>query len=306
MDNIRANDDNTGSVPLTRLAPFWWRVLLGAVRGFFADRALALSASLAFYTMLSFAPLLVLVVWLSTLTGYDAREMLLDQLAGMAGPEARVMAVTIFDGARERPSLGSITGVVSIAMVLVGATTVFAQLQASLNSIWGIRARPGRALWGWLRQRVLSVGVIAATGFVLIVSLLASAALGFLLPRHGAAWDVINQVITAAIMAVLFATLFRYLPDARLPWRQVLWGGLITALLFTLGKWAIGLYLSSGSIGGVYGAAGSLAVLLVWVYYSGAIFFFGAEIVRAWSRERGESLLLHSHAESLQQDTGRG
>ncbi|HET7267420.1 MAG TPA: YihY/virulence factor BrkB family protein, partial [Oleiagrimonas sp.] len=214
--------------------------------------------------------------------------------------EARTMAMTIFDNARERPSLGSITGIASIVMVLVGATTVFAQLQASLNGIWGIRARPGRAVWGWLRQRVLSVGVIAATGFVLIVSLLASATLGLLLPRHGAAWDAINQVIVAAIMAVLFATLFRYLPDARLPWRRVMWGGLITALLFTLGKWAIGLYLSSGSIGGVYGAAGSLAVLLVWVYYSGAIFFFGAEVVRAWSRERGESLLVHSHAQLLE------
>lgn len=277
--------------------------MLDAVHGFFADGVLALSASLAFYTMLSFAPLLVLVIWLSTLTGYDTRQMLLDQLAGIAGPGARTTAATIYDSARERPSLGSITGIASIVMALVGATTVFAQLQTSLNRIFGIRARPGRALWGWLRQRVLSVGVIAAFGFVLIVSLLASALLGMLLSRSGAAWDVANQIISTAIMAVLFAVLFRYLPDARLPWRKVMWGGLITALLFALGKWAIGLYLASGSISGVYGAAGSLAVLLVWMYYSGAIFFFGAEVVHAWARAGDARLPLPPHAESLEPRT---
>lgn len=280
--------------------PLWWRVTLGAFGGFFDDGALALSASLAFYTLVSFAPLLVLVVWLSTMTGYDTRQMLLDQLASIAGPDARTTAATIYDSARERPSLGSITGIASIVMALIGATTVFAQLQTSLNRIWGIRARPGNALWGWLRQRVLSIGVIAAVGFVLIVSLLASAALSLLLPRSGPTWDVLNQGISAAVMAVLFAVLFRYLPDARLPWCRVLWGGLITSILFSIGKWAIGLYLSSGSVGGAYGAASSLAVLLVWVYYSGAIFFFGAEVVHAWARERDEGMQVQPHAESLE------
>lgn len=274
--------------------------MLGAFGGFFTDRALALAASLAFYTLLSFAPLLVLVVWLSTTIGYDARQFMLDQIADMAGPGARATAASIYDSARERPSLGSITGIASIVMALIGATTVFAQLQASLNRIWGIRSRPGNALWGWLRQRVLSIGVIAAIGFVLIVSLLASAALGLLLTQSGPVWDVLNQAISAVVMGALFAVLFRYLPDARLPWRRVWWGGLITSVLFTLGKWAIGLYLSSGSVGGAYGAASSLAVLLVWVYYSGAIFFFGAEVVHAWAHERDEGMQMQPHAESLE------
>lgn len=300
MHELRPSDEQRDVQHPERHLPFWVRVLLGAMRGFFADRAMALAASLAFYTLLSFAPLLVLVVWLSTMTGYDMRQVLLDQLASAVGPGARDTAASIYDNARERPSLGSITGIAAIAMALIGATTVFAQLQASLNYIWGIRARPGRALLGWLHQRVLSIGVIAAAGFVLIVSLLVSAALGLLLPHRGALWDVLNEALVAVIMSVLFAVIFRYLPDARLPWRQVLWGGLVTAMLFTLGKWAIGLYLSSGGISGAYGAASSLAVLLVWVYYSGIIFFFGAEVVRAWARECDESVHLQPHAESLE------
>lgn len=282
-----------------RRGPLWWRVLVGAVGCFVANRALAMAASLAFYTMLSLAPLLVLVVWLSTLTGYDMRNAVLEQIGGMAGPSARVTAAGIYDSARESPTLGSITGIASIVLALVGATTVFAQLQASLNRIWGIQARPGRALWGWLRRRILSIGVIAAVGFVLIVSLGVSAALGMVLAGAGPGWDALNQAISAAILAVLFAALFRYLPDTRLPWRTVLWGGLITSILFAIGKWAIGLYLASGSVGGAYGAASSLAVLLVWVYYSGAIFLFGAEVVRAWVRERGEPVPLEPHAEPV-------
>lgn len=299
MDKVRPNDGKADQQS-RKQRPLWWRVITGAISGFFTDHALALAASLAFYTLLSLAPLLVLVVWLSTMTGYDTRHMLLDQIARVAGPDARTTAATIYDSARERPSLGGFTGIASIFMALIGATTVFAQLQASLNSIWCIRARPGNALWAWLRQRVLSIGVIAAIGFVLIVSLLASAVMGLLLPHGGPVWEAFNQGVSAAVMAVLFAVLFRYLPDARLPWCRVLWGGVITAVLFAFGKWAISLYLSSGSIGGAYGAASSLALLLVWVYYSGAIFLFGAEVVHVWARERAESPQLQPHAEPVE------
>jgi len=143
---------------------------------------------------------------------------------------------------------------------------------------------------------VLSIGVIAVKVFVMVVSLLVSSLLGMLLPLKGSMWDVLNQVISTAVLALLFALLFRYLPDARLPWRRVIWSGVITALLFALGKWMIGIYLSSGNIGGAYGAAGSLVVLLVWVYYSGAI-FFGAEVVHAWALERGDHEQLSHHTE---------
>jgi membrane protein len=131
----------------------------------------------------------------------------------------------------------------------------------------------------------------------MVVSLLVSSLLGMLLSRTGSAWDVLNQVISTAVLALLFALLFRYLPDARLPWGRVTWGGLITALLFAAGKWVIGIYLTGVNVGGAYGAAGSLVVLLVWVYYSGAIFFFGAEVVHAWALERGDQVELKQHAE---------
>jgi len=274
-----------------------WRVLVRTFNGFFDHDVLSLSASLSFYTLLSFAPLLLLGVWLTSTVGYDVRQTLLDQIGQLAGSEARTTAAAVYASAHQHPSIGTFAGIVGIVISVVGATTVFAQLQASLNLIWGLRAHPGNAVWGWLHRRVLSIGVIAATVFVMVVSLLVSSLLGMLLPLKGSVWDVLNQVISTAVLAVLFALLFRYLPDARLPWRRVTWGGVVTALLFALGKWVIGIYLSSGNIGGAYGAAGSLVVLLVWVYYSGAIFFFGAEVVHAWALERGDHVQLSQHTE---------
>jgi membrane protein len=260
---------------------------------------MAMSASLAFYTLLSFAPLLVLLVWFGSLLGYDAQQTIIDQIGAMAGPSSASTARSVFASISSRPQLGSVAGVIGIVVALVGATRVFAQLQASLNQIWGIRAKPGRAIWGWLRRRVLSMGVIGAGVFVLIVSLLVSSALGMLFTRTGAWWDAINQAISAAIFAILFAALFRYLPDARLPWGRVLRGGIVTAALFALGKWLIGYYLASGDVGSAYGAASSLVLLLIWVYYSGAIFFFGAEVVRAWANERGEVITPTRYAELI-------
>lgn len=276
-----------------------WRVIKGAFTGFFADDAMSLAASLSFYTLLSFAPLLILAVWLSSLIGYDAQQTLLGEIAGLAGPDARAAAEAVFQNIDASPQLGSLAGLLAIGVSLVGATTVFAQLQAALNRIWGIRARARNALWGWLRRRVLSMGVIAAVVFVLIVSLVASSLLGLFLPRGGVWWDIINQLISTAVIAFLFALLFRYLPDGRLPWPRVLRGGIVTAILFAIGKWLIGYYLASGSVGSAYGAASSLVVLLVWVYYSGAIFFFGAEVVRAWAAESGEVVEPEKHAELL-------
>ena len=277
--------------------PLLWRVLVRTFNGFFDHDVLSLSASLSFYTLLSFAPLLLLGVWLTSTVGYDVRQTLLDQIGQLAGSEARTTAAAVYASAHQHPSIGTFAGIVGIVISVVGATTVFAQLQASLNLIWGLRAHPGNAVWEWLHRRVLSIGVIAATVFVMVVSLLVSSLLGMLLPLKGSVWDVLNQVISTAVLAVLFALLFRYLPDARLPWRRVTWGGVVTALLFALGKWVIGIYLSSGNIGGAYGAAGSLVVLLVWVYYSGAIFFFGAEVVHAWALERGDHVPLSQHTE---------
>ena len=257
-------------------------ILLNAVSGFLHDDVLTLSGALTFSTLLSFAPLILVSLWATASLGQGAQDALLNQLQGLIGDDARKAAQSVIDSASQRPALGSIAGVLGLLVAIIGATTVFAQLQTSLNDIWRIERKPVNAVWGWLRHRLLSVGLLAAIGFVLAVSMVFSAGLGTLLSGTGIVWDIVNQLITAVIFGVLFAGLFRYLPDARLPWGSALAGGVATAVLFAFGKAVIGLYLAHGSVGGAYGAAGSLVVLLVWVYYSSAIFFFGAELVKAW------------------------
>lgn len=281
---------------VSRRIRYAYGILRRAVRNFSDDDVMSKSAALSYYTLLSFAPLMVLGVWLSSTLAPGSQELMLEQIALIAGADARNAAQLVIASAERHPSLGSVAGITGIGVSIVGATTVFAQLQASLNRIWGIEAKPSNALWGWLRQRVLSIGVIAAIVFVLIVSLLASAALGLLLTRSGPLWDALNQILSTLVFAGLFALLFRYLPDADLPWPRALRGGLLTAILFGIGKWLIGLYLTRGEVGGAYGAAGSVVVLLVWVYYSSAIFFFTAEVVQAWLLERGEAITPAAHA----------
>jgi len=255
---------------------------------FFADDVLTLAAALTFSTLLSFAPLILLALWVTSAIGPGAQDALLAQFAALAGDEARAAAQAVIDSARERPSLGSVAGITGIVVALVGATAVFGQLQTSLNDIWQIKAKPTGAVWGWLRRRVISIGLLISIGFVLCVSLIVSAALSAVLTGTGVLWSIVDEVISIAVFGVLFAGLFRYLPDARIPWRHALGGGLVTAVLFAFGKWLIAVYLAHNSVGGAYGAAGSLVVLLVWVYYSSAIFFFGAEMVKGYLAGFGE------------------
>ena len=263
---------------------------------------LTLAAALAFYTMLSFAPLIVLAIWAASLAGSGAQDAMLDELRAVVGEEARAAAEAVIRSGKLRLDIGSVAGIAGCVVLVVGATTVFAQLQSSLNLIFGIVAKPSNAVWGWLRRRVLSLGVILAIGFVLIVSLIVSAALGWLLPRGGVAIDAANEIASAIVFAFLFGLLFRYLPDARIGWRAALFGGLATAVLFALGKWAIGIYLAHGDVGGAYGAAGSLVVLLVWVYYSAAIFFYGAELTACALETAGIEIRPLAHAEKAKRD----
>jgi len=260
-------------------------VLQRSASAFFADDVLTLAGALTFSTLLSFAPLMLLALWATTAIGPGAQEALLAQLAALAGDDARVAAQAVIDSASKRPAAGSVAGAAGIVVALGGATAVFIQLQTSLNRIWQVPAKPTGAVWGWLRRRVLSIGLLVSLAFFLSISLLVSAALALTLTGTGIIWEIVNEAIGTAVFAGLFAGLFRYLPDARLPWRHALGGGLVTAILFVVGKLLIGLYLAHSSVGGAYGAAGSLVVLLVWVYYASAIFLFGAETVKGWLAE---------------------
>lgn len=273
------------------------KLLAQSIRNFIDDDVMSLSAALSFYTILSFAPLIILAVWLGASLGPDTQVALMQQIQTLAGSEAHSLAQSVIDSATNRPGLGSIAGIFGVLLSIFSATTVFAQLQRSLNHIWGIKARPSNAIWGWLRRRVLSVGIIAAITFVLIVSLVVSSLLGLFLLKSGAVWDALNQTITMLILAGLFTLLFRYLPDARLPWKFAVRGAIVTALLFGIGKVLVGVYLSKGQVGGAYGAAGSVVFLLIWVYYSSAIFFFGAEVIQVWVQQNDQVIPLTEIAE---------
>jgi membrane protein len=235
------------------------------------------------------------------LLGPDAQRFLLDQIGMLAGSGAREVAEIIVEGAEEKPSAGNLAGIASIAVTLVGATTLFGQLQQALNQIWGIKAKPGNAIWSWLRHRILSMGIVLALVFLMIVSLIVTSILGFILTQTGPMWLVVNHLVSLAVFSALFALLFRYLADARLAWSRAVWGGVATAILFNLGQVIISYYVGEADVGGSYGAASSLVVLMVWVYYSGAVFLFGAELVQAWINEQHEKILPSEHAVKVRQ-----
>lgn len=237
------------------------------------------AAALSFYTLLSLAPLLVLLLWLAASLYPSAQEALLAQMGDLAGNDARDVAQTVIGNARRQPDIGSLAGLWSTGLLFVSATVVFARLQTALNLIFrgDARALPGGA-WAWLRKRVLSFGVVLALGFLLIVSMTLTTALQVLFARLPVLLPLLGNVASLALYALAFAFLYHYLPDRRVRWRQALLGGAITAGLFVAGRWAIGLYLAQAAPGSAYGSMGTLVLLLVWMYYAAAVFFGGALI----------------------------
>lgn len=266
------------------------RVVRRAMRVFLVHDVFAYAASLAFYTLLSFAPLIVIVLWTISSFQWATRDALLGEVAAVAGNDARIAAQAIIDSVQHHQPLGLGAKLFGLFVVIYGSTLVFAQLQSTLNLIWDIPPRYSNKVWGWLRRRVVSMGVLLSIGFVIVVSTLLGTALGLLLTQKGLGWAVLNQAFQTLIFSGVFAVLFRYLPDARLHWRHAWGGGLMAALMFDVGKWVIGACLARENIGGVYGPAGSVVVLLVWTYYSAIVFFFSAELLEAWIIEGGEAV----------------
>jgi membrane protein len=256
-----------------------WPVLKNAGIAFIDHDDLTLSSALAFYVTLAFAPMIALSLWIAASLGGDAQLELLRELELLGGTDVRIAAQIVVDHAKENPGAGTVAGIVGVVVLIVSASAVFAQLQSSLNLLWKVKAPASPFFWLWLRHRLLSVGILAAGIFMLLITLLITAVLTWLFGKADLTWQIINQVFALAVLTVIFAGLFRYLPDTRIPIRHALEGGFITAALFALGKFLIGQYLAHSNIGGAYGPAGAFIVLLVWVYYSSAVFFFGAEIV---------------------------
>jgi len=261
------------------------------------DNAFRLSAALAYYTVFSLAPVLLIVVAVAGLVfGRNAAQHQLSaQFAQLIGHPGAAAIERILVNAN-RPQAGVIATIVSAVALLVGATAMFAELQDGLNLIWRVKPRPGKAVSKLIRDRVFSFAIVFCLGFLLLVSLVVSAALSalgtygsrlFAHPVSAPSMYVVQTFVTFAATTGIFALIFKLLPDVRLRWRDVAAGSVVTAVLFTVGRWLIGLYLGSATVGSPFGAAGSLAVLLAWVYYSSLILYLGAEFTRALALARG-------------------
>jgi membrane protein len=256
-----------------------------------------LGAALAFYTILSLSPLVIIVVALAGLifSRSTAQAHILSQVQGMIGLEGGKAMQAMLANA-QKPAAGILGTIVGLLSLFFGASGVFTELRAALNLIWEVDAEKTSGVVALLRERFFSFGMVLSIGFLLLVSLVISAVLaaagkffGGLLPIPSPVLAVLNFLLSYIGVAVLFGFIFRFVPEARVRWRNVWPGALATALFFTVGKTLIGLYLGKSSLGSAYGAAGSVIVVIVWVYYSAQIFFFGAELTHAYSEHRSPS-----------------
>lgn len=271
-------------------------LLIEAAKEWGEDKVPRLGAALAYYTTFSLAPLLILVIAIVGLTlgqRESAQEAVVSQLRGLVGAEGAAVIETAIENS-SKPASGMLATVISVVTLLFGALGAFGQLQDALNTIWEVKPKPGRGIVGIIKDRLLSLGLVLVIGFFLMVSLVASAflaALGTFLsgvvPGPEIIMEVVNFIISFAVISVLFAIMFKYLPDAKIAWHDVVVGAVATALLFTIGKTLIGLYLGNSSTTSTYGAAGSLVVLLLWMYYSAQIFLFGAELTQVYANRYG-------------------
>lgn len=252
------------------------------IAGFMKHDVMTLAAALAFYTALSLAPLVLLVVSAVGLLGGDSQADFLTQARNIMGSQASEGLELIVKNANQNPSTGSIAGIIGILTLLFSASAVFGQLQSSLNVIWEAEAKSDEAGWiSYLRKRFFSMGMVLALAFLAVVSLLLSTILGLANSSDSAWLSALNVIGSIVIFSFVFGLIFKYLPDIEIEWSHVLAGGFFTAVLFSIGRSVIGLYLSASAIGSAYGAAGSLIVFLAWVYYSAIIVFAGAEFTKA-------------------------
>jgi membrane protein len=288
-----------------------WGLLKETFSEWSEDKASRLAAALSYYTIFSLAPLLVIVIAIAGLVFGEAavEGQLVGQIQGLVGEQgASLIQTMIANASRSGSGPAALLG---FAMLLFGAAGVFGQLQDSLNTIWDVRPKPGRGILGMVKDRLGAFAMVVGTGFLLLVSLVVSAALsavgefaGDVLPLPAWALQLFNLVISFAVITVVFALIYKVIPDAEIAWRDVWIGAALTSFLFSIGKYAIGLYLGQSSASSVFGAAGSLVVVLLWIYYSALILFFGAEFTQVYARRYGSGIVPSSEAIPLS-DTAR-
>jgi membrane protein len=285
-----------------------------SLQDFLKDDCMDSAAALSYYTIFSLPAILVLIMLLlsAVMNPSDVRGGFESQLQSLMGPTAGEQIRTIIQQAEQKPSNGLIPTLLGIAGLLFGATGAFGQLQKALNRAWNVAPDPHQGgIRNFLTKRLFSFGMILVVAFILLVSLVISAALSGLgdslqrvLPEgvSGPVLQAVNLVISFGVIVLLFAALFKVMPDAQIEWRSVWVGAAVTAALFVLGKYLIGFYLGQSNPGQAYGAAGSLAVLLLWVYYSSLILLFGAEFTETWAVRRGQGVRPEPGAVRVKQD----
>ncbi|MFZ4398932.1 MAG: YihY/virulence factor BrkB family protein [Bacteroidales bacterium] len=274
-------------------------------KSFIADDAIKLSAALSYYTIFSLPPLLIIIISLSGFFfGADAvKGEIFGQINGLVGSEAALQIQETIKNVKLSTN-NSFATVIGIVMLLIGASGVFAEIQDSINYIWGIQAKPKRGLIKYIYNRIMSFSMIGSVGFLLMVGLIVNSLieilnknLAVILPHDTIfIFYILNIIVVFAIITLLFFIIFKSLPDGKIAIRDCTIGASFTAFLFMIGKFAIGFYLGNSKIGSTYGAAGSVIVILVWVYYSAIILYFGAEFTKVYANTHGEKIIPNSYS----------
>lgn len=284
------------------------------VNDFMEDKVMQLSAATAYYAVFSLGPLLLIATAVVALLWQDranqAQEEVVSEVEEAVNPEVAGMLETMLQDAAASPESGIVATIISIVLLIYVATTLFSQIQDSLNTIWGVQPKVG-GIMGIVRVRIMSLGVILATGLLFLSLTVASAvvagftdALAEVAPWLPTLTRILNLVVAVALLTVLIAAIFRVLPDAKVAWQDVWAGAAFTAVLLTLGTWGIGWYLGATAPGSAYGAAGSLVALLIWIYYSSLIFFVGAEFTHAYMEHFSGKPEPEEHAELVEEEAG--
>ena len=286
---------------------FTWRLFKNSVSKFINDRGARLGAALAFYTTFSVAPLLVISIGIASLFfGTDAVQgQLKQQLNGLIGEDSAQGIQAMITAATKEQRVGVVSSMLGVVALLFGATGVFVELKDSMNTIWGVKVKPGMGIWGLLKDRALSFAMVLSIGVLLLISLCLStllSAIGHWIDLSLMSPRIVDFVSTSIVIPLLFMFIFKFLPDAEVQWRDVWIGAVVTSLFFTFGRYLISLYLVNAAVSSAYGAAGSLAVFLLWTYYSSQILFFGAEFTQVYAQLRGHHIVPAPHAVALKSE----
>lgn len=283
-----------------------WTALKDSFTGFSNDKVTKLSASLAYYTVFSLAPLLIVIISVcSIFLGREAIEGTIQaQMQSFIGSDAAKQVEDMIKNA-SISGKGTLATIIGVVTLLIGATTVFGEIQDSVNSIWGLKPRPKVGFMKLVKTRLLSFGMIGTLGFLLLVSLAVTTVVESIGERIQNVFPdvavivfyIINLIVTLGITTVMFGFIFKVLPDAKIKWKDIWPGAVATSLLFLIGKFAISFYVSKSEIGSTYGAAGSLVILLVWIYYSSIILYIGAEFTKSYAFKKGAHIVPNEYAE---------